>query len=105
MATFVFKKDDEEIKLDSLTAGPMKQSFLYLSKTIADQLKSIRCDTHNLEPVITLKSHGESVDVAGFAACCEEFASKVRNRIDLPAGTVGSEVVIMKKVFKYTDKG
>jgi len=105
MARFIFKKDNEEIALDNLIPGPLKQSFHNISKTIANQLQSMRCEVHHFEPVVILKSHEENVTVSGFAVCCDEFASKVRNLINLPTGTIGSDFVIMKRESKYTDEG
>ncbi len=105
MATFVFKKEKEEISLDSLTPGQLRDSFESLKLTITGQIGSIQCDNHHLEPVVVLRNDGEKAVLAGFATCCDEFMTAMRKRIKLPSGMMPPDGTITVRQLKYTHPG
>lgn len=102
MASFIFKKDKQEITLDSLPSGPVKDSFENFMHSIDDQLQSLSCEKHHMEPVVILQTDGKKVTVAGFSTCCLGFASKVKDLIRPPAGAMVADGVLTIREFSYT---
>jgi hypothetical protein len=101
MAAFIFKRNNQEITLDSLPPGPVKDSFENLMNIIGDQLHSLTCEKHHLEPVVMLQTDGKKVTVAGFGTCCREFTLKIKNLMKLPEGAMEPDATFTIREFSY----
>lgn len=85
MTKFIFKINQKRVEFETLPNGPPKDKFESMKSTIAGQLQSLKCKTHNHEPMVMLGSDDEEVSLQGFGTCCQEFDSTVRALINVPA--------------------
>jgi len=99
MPKIVFKYKHKEVSLENLPEGALKETLHNVMRTIGDQLKSARCETHHREATIFLESNGEDVKVQGFGTCCPEFADTVTNLVKPPVGSI--VVRIQKRTYMH----
>jgi hypothetical protein len=84
MALFIFKINQQDYQLVDLPNGPLKNEFEILKETIARQLGSLRCEVHNVEPIVVLQSDGNQVMLGGVSGCCKTMTSNAASLISFP---------------------
>ena len=104
MATFMFNIDRQQVTLENLPDGPLKQMFVNLKTSIANQLRPLKCKAHRHEPVVMLQSDGGKARLSGVSTCCTEFGSTVRDGLKLPEDIMGPNVVITTRAFIYPEE-
>ena len=104
MATFMFKIDRQQVTMENLPEGPLKQMFVNLKTSIANQLRPLKCKTHRHEPVVMLQSDGGKAKLSGVSTCCTEFGSTVRERLKLPEDIMDPNVTITNRDFVHPEE-